>query len=442
MAAAVTFKPKKQAVEPSVSARTDADAALAIEKAKSQLTSRGPHIKLSEKAELLFAVGKLYDEWSQNTTQRQERGLRRTSAIDWYSQVIDLSTGDDWKARAYLNRGLVYCARSAYGNAVSDTSCSIALRNARFRGGATSEQALAESYAGRASVYRRVSEFGMELKDLLSASTLATGSLFKDCNTRSKQLLSENAIPPSESEADAIYERIVHHTEYNQKRKRPAAAAEHDQPTEQETKTPTHQQTEIKEKEKEKERDKPKKHKSKKAKLDPSESAAAAAAATAAETPHSPPEPPSPPPPPPPPRRTKPAAAAPPVSASDSKTAPPLQLITLTVAGVSDYVRSIDPAYVKSFADNKINGAALCKLSDSLLAKLGVSNEFHRIRILADTELSQRTFVPAPAAASTTAGGGGGAASTDSISADAPSSNKPHKSSKSSKAAATTTSGL
>ncbi len=65
-----------------------------------------------------------------------------------------------------------------------------------------------------------------------------------------------------------------------------------------------------------------------------------------------------------------------------------LPLCNLSVAGVSDYLRSIAPAYaayIQSFADNGINGAALCKLTDSeLVDLLGVSNKLHRIRLLSD----------------------------------------------------------
>ncbi len=68
-----------------------------------------------------------------------------------------------------------------------------------------------------------------------------------------------------------------------------------------------------------------------------------------------------------------------------SESLPPLS--KLSVAGVSDYLRSIAPAYaahIQPFADNGINGAALCELTDSDLTELGVSNKFHRIRLSAD----------------------------------------------------------
>ncbi len=66
---------------------------------------------------------------------------------------------------------------------------------------------------------------------------------------------------------------------------------------------------------------------------------------------------------------------------SKSQSLPPLS--KLSVAGVSDYLRSIAPSYapyISSFADSGINGAALCKLTDSDLSELlKVSNRLHAL---------------------------------------------------------------
>ncbi len=79
-------------------------------------------------------------------------------------------------------------------------------------------------------------------------------------------------------------------------------------------------------------------------------------------------------------------------SKSDYHSESLLSLSKLSVEGVSDYLRSIGKpfeSYVESFGANYINGAALCKLTDSDLIELGVSNRFHRLRILGDTEAGQ-----------------------------------------------------
>ncbi len=68
-------------------------------------------------------------------------------------------------------------------------------------------------------------------------------------------------------------------------------------------------------------------------------------------------------------------------------------LSTLSVVGVSDYLRSIGKpfeSYIDSFAGKFVNGVALCNLNDSDLTELGVRDRFHRIRILADAEQSMK----------------------------------------------------
>ncbi len=69
---------------------------------------------------------------------------------------------------------------------------------------------------------------------------------------------------------------------------------------------------------------------------------------------------------------------------------PPLP--KLSVGGVCDYLRSIGKPfepYVSSFAANYINGAALCEATDADLIELGVTNRFHRLRILGDIKQAQ-----------------------------------------------------
>ncbi len=82
-------------------------------------------------------------------------------------------------------------------------------------------------------------------------------------------------------------------------------------------------------------------------------------------------------------------ADAKPNAKSDDKPESPAPLSKLSVAGVADYLRSIGKPfepYVSSFAANYINGAALCEATDADLIELGVTNRFHRLRILGDTK--------------------------------------------------------
>ncbi len=68
--------------------------------------------------------------------------------------------------------------------------------------------------------------------------------------------------------------------------------------------------------------------------------------------------------------------------------------------------------YIKSFADNKIDGAILCTLDDSELKELGVNNKFHRRRIISDVqrerEMKSQSVTAASASGAAVAGSGGG----------------------------------
>ncbi len=98
----------------------------------------------------------------------------------------------------------------------------------------------------------------------------------------------------------------------------------------------------------------------------------------------------------------------------------PVILSSLDTKVVIKYVRSISTTYVKSFTKNKVNGAALCNMTDALLTELGVKNKFHRLRILSDVqrEREAKSAQSAASAAAGSGGGGGGATPAGSISDD------------------------
>ncbi len=80
----------------------------------------------------------------------------------------------------------------------------------------------------------------------------------------------------------------------------------------------------------------------------------------------------------------------------------------LTASGVSGYVRAIHPSYVAAFAAAAVNGVVLATFDDSDLVELGVSNKFHRRRILADVkhskEMKSQLQLPSPSPAAAGAG--------------------------------------
>ncbi len=98
--------------------------------------------------------------------------------------------------------------------------------------------------------------------------------------------------------------------------------------------------------------------------------------------------------------------------ANSFQSAPAIHLSALTEIGVNDYLRStFGSVYVKAFQDNKVNGATLCTFDDADLTELGVSNRFHRRRILADAARERESKL------ASSAGGGGGTDSKHSVAA-------------------------
>ncbi len=80
-----------------------------------------------------------------------------------------------------------------------------------------------------------------------------------------------------------------------------------------------------------------------------------------------------------------PASAAPSATGSGGASKHPKPLDDMSEADVSDWIQSLGKpfeAYAKAFVDRNVDGTVLIQLTDSLLIKLGVSDEFHRLKIM------------------------------------------------------------
>ncbi len=281
------------------------------------------------------------------------------ASIEWYTKRIDLNIAF-YASHAYYNRGLAYRAAGKYASALADFTKASTLY--------VLPDDVANCYRHRSTVYRDMKLHDLESADLEMAVGLSTDSqVVDDCKKRIAEirtLVGRPAVAAAAAVAagPAVDQRAIADA---------VAAALH---------------AEANKRKREGE----------------SESAAAAASN----------------------KRLKPNEADRDGSGNgggggaDSVSAllqpePVTQLSGLGVNGVSEYLRSIDSAYIKSFADKKINGATLCNLTDALLTKLGVSDEFHRLRILSDVQ-RERESKTQPVVSAAAGGGGGGGGGMDS----------------------------
>ncbi len=234
-------------------------------------------------------------------------GLNEHEAlIDWYTKRIDIDPNNSVAAFSYHGRGAAHRLLGKYSLALADFNRAIALYPA------TQMDLLALCYRGRSRVYQDLKQYDMELADSQKCVSLSTNAELIEMRKKRIAELRDLLAPPAapavvdqKATADAVTAALDAETN---KRKREADSG-----------------------------------------------SIASVVSDGASN-----------------KRAKPTdSASEPKGSSvgEYQSAPAIQLSALTVTGLSEYLRSIDPAYIKSFAHNKINGAGLCMLDDSELTE-------------------------------------------------------------------------